>query len=124
MAALDSSALIHILSGTKQGNEIKEQFGYEAASITAISINEVLIGVHEKNKEEVLRFLQGFDILPFDARAAIKSVELERTLAKSGKPIGKLDLFIAAICIVHDVHLITTDKDFNNIKDLKVMLIP
>ena len=123
MAVLDSSSLIHILGGTPQGKVIQDRFADQAQAIAAVSVNEVMVGGRQEHSGRIRDFCMGFEILPFDAKAALKSAEIELALRKKGKPIGKLDIFIAATCIVHDLLLITTDKDFKNIDGLKVILV-
>jgi len=123
MAVLDSSAIIHVLGGTTQGKIILDKFGDQAQAITAVSMNEVLVGEQQQRAARIREFCQGFEILPFDAKAALKSVDIELTLRKKGKPIGKMDLFIAATCIANDLPLITSDRDFKNVEGLRVLLI-
>jgi len=122
MAVLDSSAIIHILAGTKDGAIIKEKFGSQAISTTVINVNEILTGLKKEKIDSVNKFLQSLEILPLDTRSAFKSVEIEESLSKKGKTIGKLDIFIGAICLTHDLQLITTDKDFKNIDELKLLI--
>ena len=42
-------------------------------------------------------------------------------LRKAGTPIGTNDLWISAICIEHNVPLLTTDSDFAKVTDLKLI---
>ena len=121
MAVLDSSTIIHLLKGTQQGHILREKFENEILTTTSISINEVLIGIKDQQKILALEFLKELEILPFDERAAYKSVELEDYFRKKGKLIGKLDTMIAAICLTHNLSLITTDKDFDFVPGLKVL---
>lgn len=123
MIVLDSSAIIQILNGTKEGEKIKDLYTNREfiSATTSININEVLIGVKENKKEDVKNFFEELEILNFDSRAAYKSVEIENSLRKKGKLINKLDIYIASICLIHDAQIITLDKDFNNIEGLKVI---
>ncbi|MBI4016130.1 MAG: PIN domain-containing protein [Candidatus Aenigmarchaeota archaeon] len=122
MAVLDSSAIIHVLSGTKTGEQLKTQFGEEAISTTAISLNEVFIGLRtDAERKTAVEFFKELEVLAFDETAAFKSIEIENSLKKNGKLIGKLDMMIAAICIVHGLPLLTTDNDFKNVSSLKVL---
>lgn len=123
MAVLDSSAIIHILEGTRQGLTIKEEYGDESTSTTAFSVNEVLIGLQGKRKEEAKAFINALEILPFDADAAFKSLDLENDLRAKGKLINKTDIFIASICVTYGTQIITTDADFENVHNLKVVLV-
>lgn len=123
MVVLDSSAAIHILGGTSTGSKIKEVMSGMFPQTTAMTVNEVMIGVREKEKNLVQDFFQGLEVLPFDEKAAYKSVEIEKSLKLKGKSIGKLDTFIAAVCISRNLELITTDADFKKVDELKTIVI-
>ncbi len=123
MAILDSSAIIHLLKGAQKGQSLQEKFETELTSTTSISINEVLAGIDNKHKLIAIDFLKGLEIIPFDERAAYKSAELEESLRKKGKMMGKLDLLIAAICLTHNIPLVTTDADFNAVQGLKILTV-
>ncbi|MBI4148040.1 type II toxin-antitoxin system VapC family toxin [Candidatus Woesearchaeota archaeon] len=123
MAILDSSAIIHVLAGSGEGERIKEKFGDVAYATSAISVHEVLAGVSDGHRAKVVEFLKNIEILPFDAAAAFKSSELELHLKRSGRMICKLDILIASICLVRNVPLITTDNDFKKVTGLSVLTL-
>ena len=52
----------------------------------------------------------------------IKSIEIEKELSKKGQIINKLDIFIAAVAINQNATLVSLDKHFANIKQLKSKL--
>lgn len=120
MAVLDSSAIIHLLKGSEAGELIKQYYLEELNSTTTVCIHEVLIGAKGKQREEAIDFMKGLEILPFDEKAAQKSVELFDQLSKQGKSMQKLDLFIASICLARQIPIITTDNDFANIDNLLI----
>ena len=122
MAVLDTSALIHILKGTSIGGYIKINYLDELNSITAITLNELLVGIDSNRRKIIINYLKELEILPFDADAAEKSSFIEDELKQSGSIIGKLDIFIAAICIVKNLPLITTDNHFMRINGLNVLI--
>lgn len=122
MIVLDSSAVIELLKGTEKGKKIRENINNEAIAITTITLYEVLIGVPARHNAIIREFLKTFEILPFDEDAGYKSIVIEEQLTKRGKLIGKLDIFIASICLVHDLKLLTADNDFKNIEELKSIL--
>ncbi len=123
MAILDSSALIDLLSGTDKGRQLKEKYQSLSTTTTAICINEVLIGLSQKEREATREYLLSLEILPFDTAAAFKSLELENELYKKGIPLSKLDLFIASVCLTHKLPLITTDEDFKKVKGLSILTV-
>lgn len=123
MIILDSSAIIELIKGTEQGKEIVKLIEHETVGITTMSINEVLLGAKDKYKLFLKEFFKSVHIFPFDEEAAYKSIDVEESLKKKGRPIGKIDILIAATCINYGIPLITCDKDFTNIQELKVILI-
>ncbi len=123
MAILDSSAIIDILSGNGLGIILRDKYKKECTKTTTITIHEILVGTKPEHKQRVLEYLQTFDILSFDPSSAIKSAEIEQEMMKKGKPLGKLDSFIVAICITNEESLITTDKDFKNVPGLKILTV-
>jgi tRNA(fMet)-specific endonuclease VapC len=44
-------------------------------------------------------------------------------LKKNGTPINQNDIWIAVICLQHDLTLITADRDFNKIPQLECVMI-
>ena len=112
MAVLDSSVIISLISGSSSGELLRKRFGEESFSTTSISINEVFIGLTEKQRQSVSPFFHGIEILPFDSEAAFRSVDLEKSMRAKGRLIGKPDIFIAAICITHGLPLVTMDAGF------------
>ncbi len=121
MILLDTSAVIELLKGTIKGMKIQTLVGQEKVGVTVITLNEALKG-EEKKRDLVVSFFQGVNIIPFDETSAWKSAEIEQELYKRGKPLGKLDLFIASICITNNLSLISTDEDFKNVPHLKLIL--
>ncbi len=116
MIVLDSSAIIDLFLGTELGKKVKAKIGQESIAVTSISVHEVLVGY--KDKEVVTNFFKSVTVISFDEQASYKSCELDEVLKKKGKPIAKLDLFIASICMHHNLSLITTDKDFKEVEGL------
>ena len=122
MIIFDSSALLHLFNGTEKGKDIKAKLKDEPIAVTSITIHELLIGAKEKEKAALENFFKSVVVLPFDAEASYKSIELENTLRRKGKPLAKLDLFIASICVLHNLPLFSTDRDFESIEELKLSL--
>jgi tRNA(fMet)-specific endonuclease VapC len=123
MIVLDSSAVISLLQGRKEGERIKENIANEAVGISAISVHEIMLGARGQEARQFDEFLNAVHVLPFDVEVARKSVAVEQALARKGKPIGKLDTFIAATCITHNLPLLARDKDFKNVDGLRVLLV-
>jgi len=123
MILFDSSAIIEFLGESEAGAKVKKFVEDETSAISTVSINELLITSEGVENETIRKLLGEMRVFAFDERAAYRSVEIEKALRKEGKLIGKLDIFIAAVCLVNKLSLVTLDRDFNKIDGLKVLLV-
>ena len=70
-------------------------------------------------KVEIL--LGKFDSLPFDDRAADVYGRIRDELERSGNVIGPFDMQIAAIALVHDLTVVTSNvSEFRRVRNLRV----
>ena len=80
-------------------------------AISAITIFEVLHGWHQAHRpdraEAFLGWLEGADILSFDAECAKLAGEIGGILTRTGRAIGLADVAIAATALRHRRVLIT-----------------
>jgi tRNA(fMet)-specific endonuclease VapC len=67
--------------------------------------------------EEFLRFI---DIRPWDSAAAQNYAQLRTTIEREGRPMGNLDLMIVAHSLALGTTLVSSDRVFRRIKDLKL----
>jgi len=69
--------------------------------------------------DEVFPYVPTYSILE-------RYADLRRRLRPPGGPglIGDIDTLIAATALEYDLRLVTTDRDFQRIPDLDVMLLP
>ncbi len=49
----------------------------------------------------------------------LKGVEIAQKLRQRGKPVGAIDILLAAMCLNRSAKLITKDADFRLIKDVE-----
>jgi len=110
MIVLDTDILIEIFDKkSAPGAEILEKIeGYEIAT-TSINLHEIIYGFY-KVKREIVRELMEFYILDYTRSDALLSAKLEVELEKIGKPAGRFDTMIAAICINQDAMLSTLNR--------------
>ena len=59
--------------------------------------------------------------MSIDEAAAIRYAKVRYDLKKKGNPIPENDIWIAPLCLEHDVPLLTNDGHFNNIHELEVI---
>jgi tRNA(fMet)-specific endonuclease VapC len=67
--------------------------------------------------EELLRFIE---IRPWDSAAARQYAQLRASVEQEGRPIGNLDLMIAAHSFALGTVLVSSDRVFRRVKDLRI----
>jgi tRNA(fMet)-specific endonuclease VapC len=123
---LDTDICIYILN---QGDpKLRKKFQEKAAArlaVSALTEAELYYGaLHSRkakqNWERVGIFLEPLEIIPFTSREAMGFAEIKEILFRKGKPIGAIDMMIAATALAHDLTLISNNvKHFTNIPKLK-----
>lgn len=94
-------------------------------AISTVTEGELLFGIHRRPEATRLRalvedFLRRVAILPWDSEAARQYGRLRAQLERAGRPMGGLDLMIAAQALSVSATLVTNDQAFARIKGLKV----
>ena len=89
--------------------------------VSAITEAELLRGVAKKPEAKrlpvaVKEFLLRVEILPWDSDAADAYAHLRTACENEGKPLGNMDMLIAAHSVAVGAILITNDKAFNNVE--------
>lgn len=92
--------------------------------ISSITEAELLYGVARKSGATTLQriveeFLLRITVLPWDSTAARQYGELRAQLESAGRPMGNLDLMIAAHALATGTILVTNDRAFTQIRKLK-----
>lgn len=123
MILLDSSAIIEFLEESEKGDRVRKFVENESGAVSTISINELLVTSEGKENEVIRKLLGEMHVFDFDERVSYRSVEIEKALREEGRLIGKLDIFIAAVCLVNKLFLVTLDRDFERVDGLKVLLV-
>ena len=74
-----------------------------------------------RNQAALNKFLAPLDILPFDEAAMREYGALRSALEKKGKPIGAMDLMIAAHALALGITLVTNNqKEFKRVPRLRL----
>ena len=117
-AVLDTDILSEIL---KQKNSVVAARAaaylteHRRLTVTCLTVLEVVAGWHRLQREdrvqEFLRRLPDFEVLPFDAEAAVWAGRIEADLARTGKTIGRADSMIAAVALLHGLLLVTGNTE-------------
>jgi tRNA(fMet)-specific endonuclease VapC len=94
-------------------------------SISAVTEAELRFGVARRPeavglKTAVEEFLLRIDRLPWDSDAAQHYARVRATLERDGEGLGNLDLMIAAHALAARAVLVTHDRVFRRVKELKI----
>jgi tRNA(fMet)-specific endonuclease VapC len=95
-------------------------------AISTITLAELEYGVTrshypDRNRVALLRFLVPFAILDFDASAAFEYGRIRASLESVRKPIGPMDLLLAAQAKAQNLILVTSnEKEFRRVEGLRV----
>jgi tRNA(fMet)-specific endonuclease VapC len=71
-------------------------------------------------KDLVEEFLLRVEVLPWNSAAANRYAEIRAALERSGKPMGNMDMLIAAHALSVEAVLVTHDRVFRRVKGLKI----
>lgn len=94
--------------------------------ISSITLAELEYGMKHssapaKNEQALLRFLAPISILPFGAPAATEYGKIRSYLQNKGRPIGPLDMLIAAHARVENMILVTNNvREFERVPNLEI----
>ena len=123
---LDTNTLSDIARGKSETARLRlHEMADTQICISSITFAEALFGLERRPlatavREAVLRFVESLTVLAWrDKEARVYGV-LRARLQASGIAIASLDLLIAAHAISRDAVLVTRDKGFRHIPDLKM----
>lgn len=119
---LDTNTASYIIKG--EPVEIREHLlkvPMANVCISAITEAELLCGVAKKPEAKrlalaVKEFLLRVDILPWNSDAAEAYASLRTACENEGKPLGVMDMLIAAHSVAAETVLITNDKAFYKVQ--------
>ena len=76
-------------------------------------------------RADLRRLLQGVYPLTLTYGVMERYSEIRRTMRRQGPGlIGDVDTLIAATALEHDLTVVTADRDFQRVPNLKVLLVP
>lgn len=123
---LDTSVIINYLRGKDKTVDLIDNIEGSFTS-SFICLAELFEGVYRVNngkhvKETFMNFFASLTtIFGLNIEIAEAFGKIRKELKTEGKIIEDLDIFIAATCIVHDLTLVTYNKEhFSRVKDLKI----
>jgi len=118
---LDTNTASYIIKGEPSVvREYLQNVPMSDICVSAITEAELLRGVAKKPDAKrlplaVKEFLLRVDVLSWDSNTAETYAELRTTCENEGKPLGTMDMLIAAHSVSVGAVLITNDKAFYNV---------
>ena len=106
-------------------NRFKQELS-EGLCISAITLAELKHGVEksarpERNELALAQFLTALTVVPFDDLAAVEYGKICADLQKKGKPIGTMDMLIAASALSLGITLVTNNtREFIRVSGLSL----
>lgn len=126
---IDSSVLIEAERGRLDLAACVRERPGEEAFISAVSVSEILFGVHRatdpavRNRRTAVAeaLMARFEVLGIDAAVARVHAQLKADLAARGTPVGPHDLWLAATCLLHGLTMVTGNlREFRRVPGLAV----
>ena len=119
---LDTNVCIDLLRGRTRGRRLP---AFADCRLSAVVVAELWTGASKAAESEAQRrtvaaLVDLFEIVPFDANAAIHYGEIRAHLEAAGTPIGPVDLLIAAQARSLGATLLTANlREFRRVPRLK-----
>ncbi|MCU0446945.1 MAG: type II toxin-antitoxin system VapC family toxin [Microscillaceae bacterium] len=122
--ALDTNIAIDFLNGKPASVNLISQ--YESICLPITVCGELLFGAKNsgnavKNLQKYQDFIDTCLVLEMNLLVADEYATTRLALKTKGRPIPENDIWIASICIVNDIPLISHDKHFENIDKLQLI---
>lgn len=125
---LDTNQIIDYFRNIHETVEKLTPLFNNGIAISVIAFAEYLRGAYQsKNPEKIVQAFHDFlragqiRILDIDIKVAIQYAKLQADFEKKGQRIPHFDLLIASTALVHNLTLISNDKAFAKIKNLKLI---
>ena len=125
---LDTNILIDFFRNDKKTVKLIAKTAKDGFALNVITVAEYLVGAHKstsplKNIQNFEDFLKSNDIpiIDINSNIAYEYAHQLSVLEQQGQKIAGFDMLIAASAITHKLILISNDKAFGRIKDLKIL---
>ena len=123
---LDTSAAIALVQDVPPVLAIAEPLIADGLmAISTCSVGELFFGVYasaypEQERAAIEELLWPLQIIQFDEAAAREYGRVQAALRRIGRAITSIDAQIAAIALVRDLTVVSADKHFTYVENLRV----
>ncbi|MCL2344236.1 MAG: type II toxin-antitoxin system VapC family toxin [Desulfobulbus sp.] len=120
---LDTNTVSHLVKGHPAVSLRVTETPMAALCISAITGGELMFGLArlpnaKRLQQAVAEFLRRVDVLPWDDAAMEGYGKMRAAIEKQGRPLGPLDMLIAAHALATDSILVTNDTAFGRVPGL------
>lgn len=123
---LDTNICIYVM--TNRLPQVRNRFAASSGKmcISTVTLAELQYGAEKSarkatNRQAIAEFLEGIEVLPFTADAAVHFGQIGAALERAGKPSSSPDIFIAAHARSEGHVLVTNNRrEFDRIAGLRV----
>ena len=122
---LDTNTVSSLLKGHSRAVARLAAEAPERVCLSVVTEAELLFGVAKRPEARKLRaavdeFLAAIEVLDWSSATARRYGAIRAELERRGKPLGALDLLIAAHAVEHDAVLVTNDRAFGAVPGLRL----
>lgn len=122
---LDTDTCSFIIRGADSALRRAVQRNADSLCVSAVTVAELRFGAAKKGSERIAeavsRFLELVDVVPWTEEAADRYADLRNRLEAAGRPIGNMDMLIAASALAEGCRLVTHNRThFGRIPGLPV----
>ena len=122
---LDTNTVSWLLKGQPRVAARVAAIAPESVCLSVVTEAELLFGVARRPEAKKLRavvdeLLAAIDVLPWTDATAHRYAIIRADVERRGKPLGALDLLIAAHAVEHDMVLVTNDRTFGAVPGLLI----
>lgn len=120
---LDSDIIIDFLRRKRETVElIRSLIGKGTVGCGSLSIIEVVGGMKSGEEKPTYSFIRGLKVYSVTDKVCWIAAEEQRRLRESGITIGTVDVTQAAICLINNLVLVTSNKrHYHHIEKLKTL---
>jgi tRNA(fMet)-specific endonuclease VapC len=106
---------------------LKRRKKAEIVFVPSIVVGELFYGAYHptqirKNVSRVEAFAGASDVLACDTETAHQYGQIKSQLRRQGRPLPDNDIWIAALAIQHGLTLVSRDRHFQEVTNLKVQV--
>ena len=121
--ALDTNVASLLMADDAQAVRILRSF--EEVALPVVVLGELYFGAAKsargtENHVRIVRLLLFCPVIGIDADSARCYARVRPRLRQIGKPIPPNDMWIAALCIQHELSIVTRDAHFEHVESLDV----